>query len=536
MRARAITVCLALLAAGLAPAVSRAQGATDVAGIPASLVGVHGPTQDYGVNLHVVGHADMTPPGGTKPLGNNGGIALIGDCAFVGRWHDYTNKAPIQIVNIADPSNPVVVGSIPEADMQGGVSREIRAIDLPNFKMLSVLVFNQGPPDRTHNDMVYFTFPSGDCTQPVLAGEYDMKALRGHEFFQWLDPNPAHDVAGHPRIIDYVTTPFGPVNVIALDASDPAAPSLIGLYQDVQPVASPTEKAGDGLGSYVHSISVSPDGTEVYISDWDGGYFTLDSTACTLGQPACALVPKGAMSAPLHYGIDPDTGLPSFGNTHSAVALPGTNDLVVGDEIYASTDGCPYGWMRIIDKGDAATPAHQIGEFRLPENHASACGAALDPNSPLSPSPLLADRNANGDPVDGTFTMHNQTVVQGAGGARYAIVSWYGGGLRVVDLTDPAHPQQTGMFVPQPLDAIKSTPQTTAPIYGADNATSSYGAGNDWWVSMWSYPIVRDGLIYVSDMRNGLYILAPDAGAPFADAVANTRFVEGNSNFGMFVH
>jgi len=47
-------------------------------------------------------------------------------------------------------------------------------------------------------------------------------------------------------------------------------------------------------------------------------------------------------------------------------------------------------------------------------------------------------------------------------------------------------------------------------------------------VTMWSYPIIRDGLIYVIDIRNGLYILRYTG--PHAGEVADIRFLEGNSN------
>jgi hypothetical protein len=553
MRLRAFTTTCALLVAGLAPLAGHAAGATDIANVPAALVGAHGPTEDVASNLTVVGHSDIAGQRmlngkliqETTPLGNNGGIALIGDCAFVGRWHEYDGKYPIQIVDVkqSSPTFMKVVGIVDGSVVSGGVSREIRAIDLPGFKMLTVLVFNQGLPDRTHNTLLYFTFVNGDCHKPVLAGSYDMGALRGHEFYQWLDPK--NSVNGHPRVLDYVTTPVGPVNIVVVDASDPAKPALAGVYQDAQPVASATEVAGDGLGNYAHSISLSPDGTEAYVSDWDGGFFTLDTTAFTLGAPAGAFAPKGAMSAPLHY-VNTD-GTLAFGNTHSAVAIPGTNTMVVGDEIYSSTDGCPFGWMRTIDRGSPALPALQIGEFRLPENNASACGKNFDPASNpfgfdpfnfdatvlLKPAPLAHDRNANGDPVVGTFSMHNQTVTP-----HYVVTSWYGGGLRVVDVHDPAHPAQAGMFVPRPIlddkadDSIKSTPATSAPPYPLSGQA---GAAGGWWVSMWSYPIIRDGLIYVSDMRNGLYVLRPAPGAPFAQEIAGIKFAEGNSNFGAFV-
>jgi hypothetical protein len=47
---------------------------------------------------------------------------------------------------------------------------------------------------------------------------------------------------------------------------------------------------------------------------------------------------------------------------------------------------------------------------------------------------------------------------------------------------------------------------------------------------MWSFPIVKDGLIYVVDVRNGLYVLRYTG--PQADRVAAIDFLEGNSTLG----
>ncbi len=44
-------------------------------------------------------------------------------------------------------------------------------------------------------------------------------------------------------------------------------------------------------------------------------------------------------------------------------------------------------------------------------------------------------------------------------------------------------------------------------------------------VVMWSFPIIKDGLIYVVDIRNGYT-------GPRADEVDPIRFLEGNSNLG----
>ncbi len=514
---RTLLVASSLMTASLAPSLSHAAAATDVAGVPASLVGVHGPTENYLQNLELVGATDLRlPTEATKALGNNGGVALIGDCAYVGRWHDYnagTKKRGVQVVDVSDPSNPTRVGDIAATISAGGVAREIRAIDLPNFKILTVLIFSQATGDRANNKMLFFTVGE-DCTQPTLAGTFSLAAIRGHEFFQWLDPDPAHNVNGHPRVLEFITTPITNPSVLVLDASDPTRPIPVGGYDAGLPVASTKEPtvAGApavGAGTYAHSISVSHDGREAYVSYWDGGYITIDTSAFALGGGGTA-VPKGAMSIPLAY---PAAGT---GNTHSAVRAPGSDIAVVGDEVYITTDGCPFGWLHTIDIGDEATPAAQVGELKLAENDAANC----DPTTKL-----VKSRNALGLDIDGTFTMHNQTVTK-----NYVLTSWYGGGVRVIDITDPARPAEAGVFVPKPAEAVTSNPDTPAPPFGLTTSQD-----DDWWVATWSYPVIRDGLIYVSDIRSGLYILRPSAGAPFAAEVGAIGFLEGNSNFGGFV-
>ncbi|HEX9711895.1 MAG TPA: hypothetical protein VGB52_04990, partial [Actinomycetota bacterium] len=232
------------------------------------------------------------------------------------------------------------------------------------------------------------------------------------------------------------------------------------------------------------------------------------------------LLPRGAASIPYDYsGPEGD----AYGNTHSTVAIPGKNAVVTGDEIYITTDGCPFGWMRVLDVGDATTPPSQIGEFRLAENEPENC-VTVDPGDPVLGGAHRAAnvRNSAGALIDGTFSMHNQTVSD-----NFVYTSWYGGGLRVIDVSDPTQPAQVGAFVPVPVTTTATIPNTPAPTYGRDADPD-----NDWWVSMWSYPVIRDGLIYVTDVRNGLYILRPALDAPFAEEVAGIGFLEGNSNLG----
>lgn len=524
MNKRPALAVLALLAVAAAPLAAPATGPTSVAGIPARNVGIHGPTSDIVRGLTLIGKTDLSKTSGGPALGNNGGIALIGNCAFVGRWHDYGDfgrrpgsvQQPVQIVDITNPARPKVAGHVPNSNVLNAAAREIRAVDLPKFKMLAVQMFgkylNEGVTTPGQHSLYFYTFPSGKCTQPVLAGKIDLRPLRPHEFYLWLDPDPGHNVDGHPRVIAYVTAPISGVDGAIIDASKPSAPALIGVWHGFQPPPSSTEAnlAGDvpaGAGRYSHSISLSPDGRKAHISQWDGGFLTLDASAVADARPSATLAPLGAMSTPLLYGLD------GVGNTHSAVPTGDGKTIVVGDEIYVTTDGCPFGWLRVVEPGDQTTRPSQVGEFRLPENKATNCSGVAS-----------ASRNSLGKTIDGSFTMHNQTVTQ-----RYVLTSWYGGGLRVIDVANRQSPKEVAFFVPKPADRILSVPDTSAPIFGATEDLA-----DDWWVSTWSYPIIRKGLIYVADIRSGLYILKPNRGSALEKELRRYPFLEGNSNLDRF--
>jgi hypothetical protein len=70
-------------------------------------------------------------------------------------------------------------------------------------------------------------------------------------------------------------------------------------------------------------------------------------------------------------------------------------------------------------------------------------------------------------------------------------VTWHSGGLQAIRIDRGL--RQAGWFSPHPLDAVA-------------NEDPALSAGPNK-VVMWSFPIIRDGLIYVIDIRNGLYVL-----------------------------
>jgi hypothetical protein len=84
----------------------------------------------------------------------------------------------------------------------------------------------------------------------------------------------------------------------------------------------------------------------------------------------------------------------------------------------------------------------------------------------------------------------------------------------VIDVTDPTKPKTAASWAPDPLPAVVME----------DPVLSS---GQDK-VVVWSYPIIQGGLIYVVDIRNGLYVLRYKG--PYEQEVRTTKFLEGNSN------
>ena len=157
--------------------------------------------------------------------------------------------------------------------------------------------------------------------------------------------------------------------------------------------------------------------------------------------------------------------------------------------------GCPWGWERLIDISDQAHPTI-VAEFKVPQDEQSFCGGSYD------------------DAATEQFTSyssHNPTVLRDL-----AIVSWHSGGLQVTDISDAAHPVRAAAFFP---DTLKSVATEDPALGRGPNKTI-----------FWSYPIIKDGLIYVVDVRNGLYILRYTG--PHADEVGTIKFLEGNSTLG----
>lgn len=122
-----------------------------------------------------------------------------------------------------------------------------------------------------------------------------------------------------------------------------------------------------------------------------------------------------------------------------------------------------------------------------------------------------------------------------------AFIDWHSGGVQAIDISDPAHPSQAGFFKPTPIPlvanedpALSQGPATTVDQLLNPRPKDLKNPDFRTKVVMWSYPIIKNGLIYVVDVRNGLFVLR--YGGPHAADVQAVKFLEGNSNLGDAIH
>jgi hypothetical protein len=328
--------------------------------------------------------------------------------------------------------------------------------------------------------------PAGHPDIPVLRQANN--AIRTpHEFYLWEDPDDAD------RGLLWISTPTGsrnPVNANLLIADISAVPgggtpALVaqGTWNDQYPVMPNVA---------LHSMTPTPDGTETHLAYLSGFFLVLDTTDVAEGNydPGEVLDLNDDLLTPVENRPTWDNPNPG----HSAVPFPGRPFSFHTDEVYGTfTDpdfGCPWGWARAIQVGDPRRP-RVIGEYKLPEN---SC-----------PAPSEADQER------GAYTSHNPTLTR-----NLAMVTWHSGGFQVIDIEDPGQMTQAGWFSPTPLEAVAN-----------EDPALSMGTNK---VVMWSFAIVNHGLIYVIDLRNGLYILRYSGAR--AGEISSLSFLEGNSNLG----
>ena len=445
-----------------------------------------GATAGTSRNFSLVGHNALFN------RGMNAAIAVYQNYVYVGNRADVTTQPVhpgILVVDVSNPRRPTVVGEVAPPPI-GQTTRELRV--WPQQSLLIVMRFRCSP--FTHGcpasppvwSIDFYDLSGVNARSPKLLTSY-VPSRQPHEMFLWLDPKRPG------RALLYLSTPTSSAN--------PATPNLIitdisrarqGIFTEIatfnaNPLFTPTQR--QTLDVALHSMSVSDDGTRTYLAYLGGGFFVLDTSQVANAVPN----PQPQLLTPV-----PNTPRWPNQTVHSAIPLPGRPYALTTDELYGdrlnpdlNVHGCPFGWAHVIDVSNPASP-QLLSEYRTDGNTLAFCA------TPMGQDDFAA-----------SWTAHNPTVYRDL-----ALVSWHGSGLQAISLANPSSPQQTGWFTPTPLASVaREDPSLTT-------------TGNK--VSVWTFPIVKNGLVYVADIRNGLYVLRyTGAGAQQVD---RSIFREGNSN------
>ncbi|TDD67888.1 hypothetical protein E1262_17940 [Jiangella aurantiaca] len=500
MRIRVNAVVAALVAATLSGGSSFAQERQE---------GPGGGTPGTSSNVDLVGHDPLFD------RGMNAALAVFEDFVYVGNRTDGSSRCGpgdprrevdldscphvhpgILVVNASDPSDPRVVEEIepPFAGNVGETTRELRV--WPGKELLIVESFQCSTV--IHSCVAAGVVPTfrffdlSDPANPTFLSEWVPRQANGvirtpHEFYLWEDPDDPD------RGLLWISTPTGnrnPVNSNLLIADISAvpeggSPTLVaqGTWNDQFPVLPNVA---------LHSMTPTVDGTQTHLAYLSGFFLILDTTDVAEGRYA-----PGEVLDLNDNLLTPVENRPTWENPnpgHSAVPFPGRPFSFVTDEVYGTFTsagfGCPWGWARALQVARPARP-QVLGEYKLPEN---SC-----------PPPSRPDQER------ASYASHNPTLTR-----NLALVTWHSGGFQVIDIEDPGQMTQVGWLSPTPLQAVAN-----------EDPALSMGTNK---VVMWSFPIVEDGLIYVVDVRNGLYIL--EYTGRRANEISSLSFLEGNSNLG----
>jgi len=446
---------------------------------------------------------------GRDPLlrrGMNAAPAIYKDFLYVGSRTDASpgHRSPgVLVVDISRATDPEVVGEIEEPfeGLPSQTSRELRV--WPGKDLLMVMNFRCS--SFIHScvqgddvwDISFYDLRNGHAADPKLISTYE-PSFKPHEMFLWRDPERPG------RALLYISTPH------RSESPDDDTPNLVvtdiskarsGVFEEVATYSANPQYDPEALESRdvaLHSMGVSAGGERTYLAYLGGGFLVLDSSDLAQDE-----------SDPQLNLITPVDNSPIWPNqtVHSAVKVPRHDLIITTDEIYGDLlddfafedHGCPWGWVHFIDVSDEENPA-LVGQYKVSENQSAYCGtiAGQDPANTFFTS----------------FSAHNPTVL-----SDLAFVTWHSAGLQAFSFDAVGVPEQVGLFSPRPLPGVVT-----------EDVALSQGLNK---VVMWSYPIIKDGLIYVVDIRNGLYVLRYTG--PSADEVGRVRFLEGNSNLGAAV-
>jgi hypothetical protein len=384
-------------------------------------------------NIELIGHLDI----------EGGGMVDVHDgVAYIGHM-----KPPFatSIVDVSDPASPRILSRIQtrphthshKARVCDGVmitNRELYAGSIAGYlfnslfrKNLEIGLAVTDVSDPAHPEEIAFLPASGISVANAPAGVHR---------FQF-------DCERKLAYISATLEGFRGNIVRIIDLSDPAKPTEVGRWWlEGQWIAGDEKPTWSRNEVRVHHPNRLHD--RLYVPMWYGGFAIVDIS--NIANPKTISHVEHRQPSPTH------TALP-IGHE-----IAGRRWLLVFDEDISDECEDPQASMWIYDITDEADP-RVASSFRVEE--AAKHG--------------LCDGRA-----DRRFGAHQPHEFVGEDNLVYA--TWFAGGLRIIDISDPRSPEEVAYYVPEPVEGF------------------DFPQSNDVFVD-------PGGLIYLIDRYNGLDVL-----------------------------
>lgn len=427
------------------------------------------------LNMELVGHTSLGDRGFNADVDVYEGYAYVGHWGFTdwatgnARFCPSGDKAGVAVVDVRDPAHPVPVARLRNPE---GTSAEDMNIFTARYGPLAgrdIAAVGIQVCGGSRSDTSFFRglqlFDVTDPTQPVEIGRLNTgccsRGLHETDFQHRPDLGKTFIYASVPAsgypdaaTASGVRDELGRGDFRLIDVTDPRSPVEVsdwGVISDLGRPPAPGQGC-DADPNYGHSVTPSADGKLAFIAYWDSGFISVDVT-----DPAN---PKYKGRTVYKSWED--------GDAHSSVYDDGRKLLFTQDEDFCKAGpGVEkgFGYLRVYDESNLAAPV-QIGSYRTPNS-------------------LGTNDQAAGDYVVHLAERDGNTL----------FVSWYSDGVRMIDVSDPTNPRETGHFVPPAgQNTVKPAQRGTL-----SNTTQVWGVALD----------DATGLVYLSDMNSGLWIVRP---------------------------
>lgn len=334
-----------------------------------------------------------------------GGLAVVD-------WEE--PDAPESVERVELPDDEFPMPDTPDVTVEGDIAG---LADDTSFPYPGGVVFFDisNPTDIERRS---FYNPNASIHNLFIDGEYAYLVINEPT---WIDSD-------EQPVVDQVQ-PFGETGIEIVDLSDPDRPARAGQWKlkDDRP-----DYARAGV-NYSHDLYVQDD--RAYVAYWDAGVIVLDvsdpSDPELIAQFGAAPEADEPIP-PLDVDASPDEFMEVFprerylslpGNVHYVEPSPDGDVLYAGAEAFLGEPGGIDSW----DVSDLDEPT-EVAHIDAPPG-----GEEIDPGAELDPE--------NRDILLNTHSAHNFDVREDR-----LHSAWYGGGVRVHDISDPTSPEEIASF------------------------------------------------------------------------------------------